>query len=211
MLSTLLWVLSTAQGPAPGLLRPYPLTLPCALPPLRGTPACDPAEDAEARIADLIDRIPAAELRNLVSDQADGVPSLNIPYYNWWSEALHGVSKCPYTTNATWPPSADPVADVDEREARAARCLVARELGEDPVERAPAHVDRDLRSSGPARVVYPSEGCGDRKKNPERKVVPVRVGRRREDARVQVVGPFGATDALPLRREREGGAAQRRK
>ena len=91
----------TPPTPPPPAL--YPHTRPCELVPLQGTPACDPSLDAEARIKDLIARIPAAERPNLFSYKATGVPSLNIPFYNWGSEALHGVGKCPYRT--AFPPA----------------------------------------------------------------------------------------------------------
>eukprot|EP01051_Picozoa_sp_SAG22_P033369 SAG22_NODE_14580_length_371_cov_0.573529_1_plen_123_part_11 len=64
--------------------------------PLKSSTVCDTSAPHEARIASLIKQVPRAELPGLFSDQAAGVPSLNIPFYNWWSEALHGVSRCPY-------------------------------------------------------------------------------------------------------------------
>ena len=48
------------------------------------------------RTASLIKQVPREELPGLFSDQASGVPSLNIPFHDWWSEALHGVSRCPH-------------------------------------------------------------------------------------------------------------------
>jgi hypothetical protein len=82
---------------------PYPLTKPCELAPLKGTKACDHTADLEARVEDIAGRVPMAELPNLFSDVTSGVPSLNIPQYNWWSEALHGVSRCAYDRTKTPP------------------------------------------------------------------------------------------------------------
>ena len=58
-------------------------------------------------MTDIATRVPLAELPNLFSDITTGVPSLNIPQYNWWSEALHGVSRCAYdrTTPADGTPT----------------------------------------------------------------------------------------------------------
>ncbi len=89
---------------------PYPLTQPCELAPLKGTKACDHGAPLvslstcrsfghlgrpepfsfyvaqEERVEDIAGRVPLAELPNLFSDVTSGVPSLNIPQYNWWSE-----------------------------------------------------------------------------------------------------------------------------
>ena len=89
---------SCRPGPAP-----YPTTQPCSMAPLRGTPACDHNRGLEERVDDIANRIPLDELPNLFSDVTTGVPSLNIPQYNWWSEALHGVSRCAYDKTDTAP------------------------------------------------------------------------------------------------------------
>lgn len=82
--------------PPPPPPMPYPRLKPCDMEPLKSSKTCDPTTDMEDRIADLIKQIPAADLPTLYSDESQGVSSLNIPFYNWWSEALHGVSRCPY-------------------------------------------------------------------------------------------------------------------
>ena len=64
--------------------RPFLLTSPLTHP---------PSPDLETRVNDIASRIPMAELPNLFSDVTVGVPSLNIPQYNWWSEALHGTRR----------------------------------------------------------------------------------------------------------------------
>lgn len=82
--------------PPPPPPQVYPKAQPCNMEPLKSAKVCDPTADLEDRVADVISRIPEEDLFTLYSDQSGGVPSLNIPYYNWWSEALHGVSRCPY-------------------------------------------------------------------------------------------------------------------
>jgi hypothetical protein len=57
---------------------------------------CDPTKSLEDRVTDIVKRVPDDELAGLYSDVSNGVPTLGIPFYNWWSEALHGVSRCPY-------------------------------------------------------------------------------------------------------------------
>src|SRR5215208_74407 len=45
------------------------------------------------RAKDLVGRLTLAEKVSLMSHPAHGVPRLNIPAYNYWSEALHGVGR----------------------------------------------------------------------------------------------------------------------
>lgn len=45
------------------------------------------------RVKDLINRLTLEEKVGLMSHEATGVPRLNIPRYNYWSEALHGVAR----------------------------------------------------------------------------------------------------------------------
>ena len=45
------------------------------------------------RARDLVGRLTLAEKVSLMSHPAQGVPRLNIPAYNYWSEALHGVAR----------------------------------------------------------------------------------------------------------------------
>ena len=46
---------------------------------------------AEQRAADLVHRMTLAEKASQMLNQSAAVPRLNIPAYQWWSEALHGV------------------------------------------------------------------------------------------------------------------------
>src|SRR5215211_5835221 len=45
------------------------------------------------RVKDLVGRLTLDEKVSLMSHPAQGVPRLNIPAYNYWSEALHGVGR----------------------------------------------------------------------------------------------------------------------
>ncbi len=53
----------------------------------------DTSQSREARLKDLIGRLTLEEKVGLMSHPAKGVPRLNIPAYNYWSEALHGVAR----------------------------------------------------------------------------------------------------------------------
>jgi beta-glucosidase len=51
----------------------------------------NPALPAEQRAADLVHRMTVEEKVSQLVNQSRAVPRLNIPAYDWWSEALHGV------------------------------------------------------------------------------------------------------------------------
>jgi len=53
----------------------------------------DPARPFIERVKDLIARLTLQEKVGLMSHPAKGVPRLDIPAYNYWSEALHGVAR----------------------------------------------------------------------------------------------------------------------
>jgi beta-glucosidase len=46
---------------------------------------------AEQRATDLVSRMTLEEKASQVVNQAQAIPRLNVPAYDWWSEALHGV------------------------------------------------------------------------------------------------------------------------
>ena len=57
-----------------------------------GQPAyLNPALPAEQRAADLVHRMTVEEKVTQLVNQSRAVPRLNLPAYDWWSEALHGV------------------------------------------------------------------------------------------------------------------------
>lgn len=53
----------------------------------------DPALPAEQRAADLVKRMTLDEKVSQLVNQARAIPRLNVPAYDWWSEALHGVAR----------------------------------------------------------------------------------------------------------------------
>jgi beta-glucosidase len=58
-----------------------------------GTPIyLDPSQPVEARVNDLISRMTLEEKASQLVNQARAIPRLQVPAYDWWSEALHGVA-----------------------------------------------------------------------------------------------------------------------
>jgi beta-glucosidase len=54
-------------------------------------PYMNPKLSPEERAADLVHRMTLQEKGSQLVNQARAIPRLNIPAYDWWSEALHGV------------------------------------------------------------------------------------------------------------------------
>jgi beta-glucosidase len=54
-------------------------------------PYLDTSLTAEQRAADLVGRMTLAEKASEMQNNSAALPRLNIPAYQWWSEALHGV------------------------------------------------------------------------------------------------------------------------
>ena len=52
----------------------------------------DTTMPAEQRAADLVQRMTLEEKATQLVNQARPIPRLNVPEYDWWSEALHGVA-----------------------------------------------------------------------------------------------------------------------
>jgi beta-glucosidase len=57
------------------------------------SPYLNPALPAEQRAADLVHRMTVEEKVSQLTNYSRAVPRLNIPDYDWWSEALHGVQR----------------------------------------------------------------------------------------------------------------------
>jgi len=53
----------------------------------------DPSQPIDARVDDLIKRMTLEQKASQLVNQARAVPELQIPAYDWWSEALHGVAR----------------------------------------------------------------------------------------------------------------------
>ena len=58
----------------------------------RAFPFCQTKLPVADRVRDLIERLTLKEKVKLLVDNAAAVPRLGIRDYEWWSEALHGVS-----------------------------------------------------------------------------------------------------------------------
>ena len=61
-------------------------------PALAGYGFCDKSLSVEDRVADLVKRLTLQEKIGSLVNSATSVSRLGIPKYEWWSEALHGVS-----------------------------------------------------------------------------------------------------------------------
>ena len=53
----------------------------------------DQSQPIDARVKDLVSRLTLDEKVSLLGYQSKAVPRLDIPAYNWWNEALHGVAR----------------------------------------------------------------------------------------------------------------------
>jgi len=56
-------------------------------------PYLDPALPMEQRVDDLVSRMTVEEKASQVVNHAAAIPRLQLPEYDWWSEALHGVAR----------------------------------------------------------------------------------------------------------------------
>jgi beta-glucosidase len=52
----------------------------------------DPARALDVRVDDLVSRMTLEEKASQLVNQARAIPRLQVPAYDWWSEALHGVA-----------------------------------------------------------------------------------------------------------------------
>jgi beta-glucosidase len=53
----------------------------------------DPSQPIAARVDDLISRMTLEEKAQQLVNQSRAIPRLQVPEYDWWSEALHGVAR----------------------------------------------------------------------------------------------------------------------
>lgn len=61
-------------------------------PGLKNFSFCDPSLDVKSRVDDLVSKLTLQEKIGWLVNAATGISRLGIPNYEWWSEALHGVS-----------------------------------------------------------------------------------------------------------------------
>src|SRR5246500_1973168 len=52
----------------------------------------DPSQPIDARVDDLVKRMTLEQKVQQLVNQARAIPDLQVPAYDWWSEALHGVA-----------------------------------------------------------------------------------------------------------------------
>src|SRR5271169_5941004 len=57
-----------------------------------GTVYLDPSLPVKQRVDDLVNRMTLEEKASQLVNQARAIPRLQVPAYDWWSEALHGVA-----------------------------------------------------------------------------------------------------------------------
>jgi beta-glucosidase len=95
----------------------------------------NPNLPVEKRVDDLVSRMTLEEKVSQMIDVAEAIPRLQIPEYNWWNEALHGVARAGTATvfpqaiglAATWNTELMfEIADVISTEARAKHHEFAR-------------------------------------------------------------------------------------
>jgi beta-glucosidase len=91
-------------------------------------PYLNPDLPVARRVDDLVSRMTLEEKVSQMKDVAPGIPRLQVPEYNWWNEALHGVARSGLATvfpqaigfAATWDaPLVNRMATVISDEARA--------------------------------------------------------------------------------------------
>jgi beta-glucosidase len=58
----------------------------------------DPSKPVDVRVNDLISRMTLEEKASQLVNQSRAIPRLEIPAYDWWSEALHGVANAGIAT-----------------------------------------------------------------------------------------------------------------
>jgi beta-glucosidase len=61
-------------------------------------PYLDPSLPVEQRAADLVSRMTLQEKISEMMNSSEAIPRLDVPYYNWWNEGLHGVARAGYAT-----------------------------------------------------------------------------------------------------------------
>ena len=89
----LLLVLLAASATAPTPASATRAAFACAPGgPATSLPFCRQSLPLQERARDLVSRLTRAEKVRLLVNNAAGVPRLGLGGYEWWSEALHGVS-----------------------------------------------------------------------------------------------------------------------
>ena len=72
----------------------FRLQKPRRQPPILGSAVyLDPAQPVNVRVDDLVSRMTLEEKASQLVNQSRAIPRLQVPEYDWWSEALHGVAR----------------------------------------------------------------------------------------------------------------------
>ena len=79
------------NNPTPLATRTKSSIIPSASPSLPIYP--DPTHSFEERVNDLVDRMTVEELALQMGSEAVAIKRFDIPQYNWWNEALHGIGR----------------------------------------------------------------------------------------------------------------------
>jgi beta-glucosidase len=58
----------------------------------------DPSQPVDVRVNDLVSRMTLEEKASQLVNQSRAIPRLQVPEYDWWSEALHGVANAGIAT-----------------------------------------------------------------------------------------------------------------
>ncbi len=91
-------------------------------------PFMNPALQIDQRVDDIVSRLTLEEKVSQLVERSAAIPRLNIPYYDWWNEGLHGIARSGYATMfpqaignaATWDaPLMKQIGAVVSTEARA--------------------------------------------------------------------------------------------
>ncbi|HWZ02638.1 MAG TPA: hypothetical protein VNX40_03445, partial [Mucilaginibacter sp.] len=53
----------------------------------------DPSKPLDERVKDLVSKLTLEEKVYQMMNSSPAIPRLNIPAYDWWNEALHGVAR----------------------------------------------------------------------------------------------------------------------
>jgi hypothetical protein len=74
----------------------------CSVPPQSAWLVCNPLAAIDDRSADIVSRMSLADKIQALATGAPALPSINLPAYNWWSEATHGISHVSYTASTPY-------------------------------------------------------------------------------------------------------------
>ncbi|KAL8514095.1 hypothetical protein ACS0TY_013277 [Phlomoides rotata] len=89
IISSILLVINAESNGHP----PPPFSCDSSNPSTKSFPFCDTNLSIDERVHDLVSRLTLDEKISQLVNKASAIPRLGVPYYQWWSEALHGVAR----------------------------------------------------------------------------------------------------------------------